>query len=421
MRTQVCYAATGFGLAVIAAALADRRLPDTERRVLVLGNTATIPEVAYEVSDIAGMGALLEAFDDVYRYNDAIAPQHPSLWQPRDLDLPILERGLRALWSLEGDIHLVLANLHVEPALNLALIFADATIDVYVDGLAGFGPTRSTPPRQIGVRVQRVLYPDLLPGIRPLLLRELAVEPTLIARESLLQVLATVEADAAAGGRSRSGGPVAVLVGQDLAAQSLLTVDEEQRLHLEMVEAAVAAGGTELVFKPRPSEPAGRTGPLVRRAAELGVHLRVSDGPELVETWYARGSVDLVVSCFSTALATAALYEVRTARVGTELLLERLNPYETANRMAAVVVAATVPPLSGRGKAGPAPEPAAGLSLEQLVTTVGYLMQPSRNPDLRSKAVSVLEQRFPAIQPYVRAERLAQLDLPAGPGRSRRA
>ena len=306
MRTQVCYAATGFGLALVARP--DRPLlPDADRRVLVLSNNAVIPETAYGVADLTGTAALLEMFDDVYSYNEAIAPQHPAMWQPRDIDLPIWERSLRSLWSLEGDLHLVLANLHLEPALILGQAFADATIDVYVDGLMGYGPTRSAVPPQVGTRVQRVLHPDLVPGVRPLLLREFAAEPVPIAPESCRKVLAALRVEAGPTDLARPPGPTAVLLAQDLTAPSLLTKDEERRLHLEMVEETVAAGYADLVFKPPPSGPAGPTGPLVRRAEELGARLTVREEPELVETWYAAGTVDLVVSCFCTALATAAL------------------------------------------------------------------------------------------------------------------
>lgn len=415
MRTQVCYAATGFGLAVVAAALTDRVLPEADRRVLVVSNNAVIPETAYGAADLTGAAALLEMFDDVYSYNDAIAPQHPSMWQPRDIDLPMWERSLRSLWSLEGDLHLVLANLHVEPALTLGQAFTDATIDVYADGLMGYGPTRSAVPAQVGTRVQRVLHPDLVPGVRPLLLREFAAEPVSIATESFRRVLATLRVEAEPADLDRPQRPTAVLLAQDLTAPSLLTKDEEHRLHLEMVEAVVAAGYADLVFKPPPSGPAGPTGPLVRRAEELGARLTVRDDPELVETWYAAGAVDLVVSCFCTALASAGWFGVPAARVGTEMLLERLRPYETGNRMAAVLVAATVPPLGSRAAQDvPAPLPA-GLPLQQLVDTIGYLMQPSRNADLRSSAIQVLEQRFAEVQPYLRPERLAQLDLPTAP------
>ena len=61
----------------------------------------------------AGIAPLIEAFDDVYSYNDAIAPQHPSVWQPRVEDLPIWERSLRSLWALEGDLHLVVESIQV--------------------------------------------------------------------------------------------------------------------------------------------------------------------------------------------------------------------------------------------------------------------------------------------------------------------
>ena len=43
MRTQVCYASTGFGLAIVAAALTDEALPEADRRVLVLSNNAACP------------------------------------------------------------------------------------------------------------------------------------------------------------------------------------------------------------------------------------------------------------------------------------------------------------------------------------------------------------------------------------------
>ena len=261
------------------------------------------------MADLTGATALLDMFDDVYSYNDAVAPQHPSIWQPRDIDLPIWERGLRSLWSLEGELHLVLANLHLEPALIVAQAFADATIDVYVDGLMGYGPTRSAIPPQVGTRVQRVLHPDLVPGVRPLLLRDFAAEPVPIATESSARCWR--RSGSRPNRRTWPGprGRPRFSWRQDLTAPSLLTKDEERRLHLEMVEATVAAGYADLVFKLPPSGPAGPTGSLVRRADELGARLTVREEPELVETWYAAGAVDLVVSCFCTALVTAGWYE----------------------------------------------------------------------------------------------------------------
>ena len=321
MRTQVFFASTAFGLATLAAAVEDQMFPHAARRVLVLSNNAAIPETAYGVADVAGTGPLIEVFDSVYSYNDAVAPQHPSVWQPRAVDLPIWERGLRSLWALEGDLHLVVESIQVSPALTLCRSFADATIDVYADGLMSYGPTRNLLPSQIGMRVERLLHLDLVPGVRPLLLREYGVTPVLISTESFSKVVAAIGAEAPPVALGVSGRPTAVLLGQYLSALNLVSEEEEQQLHLEMVEGAVAAGFTELVFKAHPGAPAGLTGPLIRRAGELGAQLAVREAPELVETWYASGQVDLVVGCFSTALATAALYGVPTARVGTELLL----------------------------------------------------------------------------------------------------
>ncbi len=418
MRTQVCYATTAFGLATVAAALGDETLPAADRRVLVLSNNGAIPEAGYGVADVAGTRALLEAFDDVYSYNDAVAPQHPAVWQPRDMDRPIWERGLRALWGLEGDLHLVVESIQVDPALALCQTFADATIDVYAEGLMSYGPTRNALPDQVGVRVQRVLYPDLVPGVVPLLLREYGAEPVLLSTGSFQQALSLVAAEAGPAGLPTSGERTAVLLGQYLSALGLLSPDEERRLYLQMVEETVAVGYTELVFKSHPGAPAGLTGPLAARAAELGAQLRVRESPELVETWYAAGAVDLVVGCFSTALATAALYGVPAARVGTEMVLERLTPYENSNRIPATVVAATIPPLTALSTTTP-PKPE--LPLVQLVKTVGYLMQPSRSPELRAEAVHLLQRRPDELRPYVKRLRLTQLDLPGSqePGPAR--
>jgi hypothetical protein len=413
MRTQVFLASTAFGLATLSAAVEDEMFGRSTRRVLVLSNNAAIPETAYGVADVAGTAPLIEAFDDVYSYNDAVAPQHPSSWQPRLADLPIWERSLRLLWALEGDLHLVVESIQVCPALALCQTFADATIDVYADGLMSYGPTRNALPAQVGTRVERVLHPDLVPGARPLLLREYGVRPVVISTESFSKVVAAIGAESGSSPLSASGRPTAVLLGQYLAALQLMTEEEERQLHLQMVEGAVAAGFSELIFKAHPGAPAGLTGPLVRRAGELGAQLTVRESPELVETWYASGEVDLVVGCFSTALATAALYGVPAARVGTELLLERLKPYENSNRIPAAVITATVPPLGGAPASDDVgPRPRGALAPAEVVDTVGYLMQPARNPDLRSTAVKLLEQRPTELRPYVRRKRLAKLGLP---------
>ena len=268
MRTHVFFASTAFGLASLAAAAADDMFPDASRRVLVLSNNAVFPETAYGVADVAGMAPLIEEFDAVYSYNDAVAPYHPTLWQPQVADRPIWERSLRSLWALEGDLHLVVENVHVAPAFDLCQTFVDATIDVYAEGLFSYGPTRNALPPQVGMRVQRLLPPR--PGAwgaaaaaarasRPVAADQHRVVPQGTGRH---RRRGRLDPTARGGVADRSAaGPVRV-------RSRLLTAQEELQLYLEMVEGTVAAGFAELVFKAHPR--AGRadrpTGPAGRRA-----------------------------------------------------------------------------------------------------------------------------------------------------------
>ena len=188
MSTQVFFASTAFGLATLAAAAEDDMLPEAARRVLVLSNNAVIPETAYGVADVAGIAPLIEAFDDVYSYNDAIAPQHPSVWQPQVVDLPIWERSLRSLWALEGDLHLVVAEHSGPPSPRPVpgLRRRDhRRVRRRADQLR---PHPDKLPAQVGMRVERLLHLDLVPRVRPLLLREYGVRPSLISTESFQKV-----------------------------------------------------------------------------------------------------------------------------------------------------------------------------------------------------------------------------------------
>lgn len=89
-------------------------------------------------------------------------------------------------------------------------------------------------------------------------------------------------------------------------------------------------------------------------AERLGAELTVLDAgilttPVLAEVLYQRMRPALVVGCFSTALLTAsALYGLPVARVGTEMLLDRLSPYENSNRMPVTLVDALLPELTDR-------------------------------------------------------------------------
>ena len=412
MSTQVFVASTGFGLATIVAALDDGLFPDAGRRVLVTSNNATVPETSPEISDLAGMTALFERFDAVHSYNELIAPQHPSRWRPRAEDLPIWQRHLQASWGMDDDLRLIVESIQAPPALALCSALPNARIDVYGDGLMSYGPTRISLPVTVASRIERLLHLDLLPGVRSLLLSEFDVPATVIDGEAFGKVVDRLEAAPELPDAGPRG--TAVLLGQYLGAIGLLTPAEELNLHLQMVQGAVAAGFRSLVFKPHPSASELTTRPLVLRARRLGTDLTVSATPALVEPWFRSDRVGLVIGCFSTALMTASsLYGLPVARIGTEMVLRRLRPYENSNRIPLTAVDAAVPDLADCARdADDRLVPTSGRDLQNLLDTVGYCMQPKLYPELRGPAVTFLAAGWRAHRRYLSRRRLADLNLP---------
>ena len=252
---------------------------------------------------MAGIEPLIAAFDDVYSYNDAIAPQHPSIWQPRVADLPIWERSLRSLWALEGDLHLVVESIQV------------------CSGPRPVPDLRRRDHRRVRRRAdelrphpQRVARPDRhaggsgyctwtwCRGSGRCCCGSTASGRCVISTESFHKVVAAIGAEAGPAGRCPPPvAPTAVLLGQYLVGAQ---ADDRRG----GTAAAPADGGgcgrgrfPELVFKAHPGAPAGLTAPLVRRADELGAHLTVRGD--------ARAGGDLV--------------RLRRGRPGRRLLLHR--------------------------------------------------------------------------------------------------
>lgn len=408
MSTLVVLASTAFGLATAVAALGSPDLAEARRRILVVADTTPMPEAGPPMTDVGGVTHLHTRFARVHDYNAAIEPQHPSAWQPRTADLPILERHLRALWDLGDDeIHLLVESIQVSPARTLCRIFADARITVYADGLMSYGPTRSPMPAQVGGRVERLLHLDLVPGVVPLLLREWQVPAAHIPTAEFRAVVAQMANRTDTGGLPRGA---TVLLGQYLAAAGLLSESEEDRLYQTMVLRCAEAGLDRLVFKPHPSAPRAQADRLRAGARERGLEVSVADRPGLVECWLEAGLVGAVVGCFSTGLVTAqTLYGVPAHRVGTKLLLERLSPYENSNRMPVTLVDATVPDAAASGPTAPRPD---AKRLSALVGAVGYAMQPELLAPERPAAAAFLARHYPDHARYFKRRRLTRLDLP---------
>ncbi|MET9832755.1 alpha-2,8-polysialyltransferase family protein [Streptomyces sp. NPDC006385] len=409
--TQIFCASTLYGVATLAAAIDSDLFEEAERRVLLVFNNSATPETTTPLDAMPGFEPLRSHFDDVLSWNEAIRPFHPGAWTPRTDDIPLFERYLRLLWGLGDDrVELVLESIQVTPALTVAQLFTGAPIDVYADGLMSYGPTRNKLDPLVGTRVRRLLHLDLVPGLTPLLLTEFDVPPQQVPTPAFLKVMS--ELTAAIPALPELPDNAALLLGQYLSALNILSVQEEEDLHVRMMRGAVARGHRSVVFKPHPTAPARFSRALEAEAEKLDVELTVLDTPVLAEVLFDKARPGLVVGCFSTALFTASsFYDLPVARIGTEPLLDRLTPYQNSNRVPAVLADAVLPDLESREGEDAVP----GEDLNGLVTAVGFSMQPQIHPGLRPAAERYLAKHFgPRTQRYFKRKRLTSLGLPGG-------
>ncbi|WP_405470644.1 alpha-2,8-polysialyltransferase family protein [Streptomyces canus] len=409
--TQIFCASTLYGAVTLAAAIDSDLFEEAERRVLLVFNNTATPETSLPLDAMPGFAPLRDHFDEVLSWNEAIRPFHPGSWTPRPDDIPLFERYLRLLWGLGEDrVELVLESLQVAPALTVAQIFTGAPVDVYADGLMSYGPTRNKLDPLVGTRVRRLLHLDLIAGLTPMLLTEFGVPPVVVPTSAFLKAMGELTATVEELPSLQDN--AALLLGQYLSALDILSPVEEENLHVRMLKGAVAKGHRSIVFKPHPSAPARFSRALEAEAEKLGVDLTVLDTPVLAEVLFEKARPALVVGCFSTALFTAsALYDLPTARIGTELLLERLTPYQNSNRVPVVLADAVLADLEGRGSEDAIP---AG-DLNALVTAVGFTMQPQIHPSLRPAAERYLSKHYkPRTQRYFKRKRLTSLGLPGG-------
>ncbi|MFF0185617.1 alpha-2,8-polysialyltransferase family protein [Streptomyces sp. NPDC005244] len=412
MTTQIFMASTLYGTATLAAALDTDSFGPADRRILLVSNNAATPETTPGVDEMPGFEQLRGRFDDVISWNETISPFHPGGWAPRPDDVPLWERHLRLAWNLgDDDVELAVESIQVNPALGISQIFMGAPVTVYADGLMSYGPTRNKIDPLVGTRVTRLLHLDLVPGLTPLLLTEFGVEPEIVPTDAFVKVLAQL---VDTGDELPALDEPALLLGQYLSALGILTAEEEEDLHVQMLKGAIALGHTRVVFKPHPTAPARWSRLLEREAERLGADLTVVDTPVLAEVLYQRMRPALVVGCFSTALLTAsALYGLPVARVGTGSLLDRLTPYENSNRVPVTIVDALLPELSDR-TAVTGQRPGMDVAdLTRLLRAVGFAMQPKIYPDLRPAAESYLTRHLDQhTWRYFKRKRLTSLALP---------
>lgn len=384
--TQVFYCSTFFGAMTLSAAIDAGCFSGGDgRRLLIVSSNAAVPEVTVRVDHTPGFETLRGRFDEIVFWNELIAPLHPSDWSPGAAELPMLSRLVGARLGLDVVSELVVESIAVAPARTIAGLLRDCPITVFSDGLMSYGPTRDALPTDIGGRVRRVLYLDLVPFLEPLLLREYDVKIEAVPRAAFTRVLAQLPEPP--GAVAARGGPV--IIGQYLSAVGIGTRDDEASLHADMLRALAARGYGHVVFKPHPAAGTGQVRRLRAVAAQLRVQLTVVEDSVSAEAWLRVARPELVVSCFSTALLTASCYfDLPVATMGCAAALEQLTPYQNSNRIPVTLVDALIPELDIDGTIIP-PVPA---DVAQLVQAVGYCMQPLRNPDLRESAVGYLRE-----------------------------
>lgn len=417
MTTQI-FAVSGLrGTALLAAALDSGCFVDARRRILLLCDTGPVPEAAAPLDTVPGFGPLRTRFDEVLSWNDAVFPLHPAAWTPRPDDVPLWERHLRRTWDLgDEEVELALESPLSGPSQALAQIFMGGPLTVYADGLTGYGPTPGKVPPLIGTRVRQLLHPDLLPGLRPLLLGEFDAVPRPLPTAALRKVFGEL-ADTTAEFGAPEGSVVLLLT-----EEGVLPAAEETELGLRTVRATAALGHTHLVLLPHPrgSSPCA---PAVRaEAARLGVGVTVPDSgpagtPVLAEVLFERLRPALVVGCSPTALLTAAAHHgLPVARTGTGSLLEHLTPYENPARIPATIVDALLPDLAGPDAVrdgAPLTGDEVAEALDGLLPAVAFAMQPRVRPDLRPAAERYLSTRLNArTWRYFKRRRLGSLALP---------
>ncbi|MFB7089563.1 polysialyltransferase family glycosyltransferase [Streptomyces sp. NPDC056296] len=416
--TRIFCASSLRGAATLAAALDAGLFTPTNRRLLLVANSAVNPETTPAVDTMPGFSRIGERFDEVLSWNETIAPFHPGGWSPRADDVPLWERYVRRLWGLADDeVRLVVESVQANPSLALCQLFTGAPVDVYADGLMSYGPTPDKVPPLVGTRIDRLLYPDLVPGLVPLLLTEYGVPPQPVPAEAVAKILGELAED---DGESPSpaGEQPALLFGQCLSALDVLTAAEETELHVSMVRGAAELGHRYVVFKPHPAAPALRSPALEEEASRLGVRLTVLDPAVPDETAVQRLRPALAVGCVSTGLLTAAsLYRVPAARAGTGTVLARLDPYENELRVPLTVVDALLPDVGDRSAvAGPGfPSEERVAELGALLQAVAFAMRPRVLASLRAAAEEYLAHRLDAHSwRYFKRRRLTALGLPGG-------
>lgn len=382
-------------------------------RILVVSNHSLAPETALPLWELPEAQPALQRFDRVVDLNATLSPIHPSTWSPGETELPVWERLLREQWGLgDGELELVVESPQVNPAVAIGRVFHTAFQRVHADGLMSYAATRNQLHLTNGQRMTSLHFLPYIEELQPVLLSEHGIVPVPLSLESyraaVVESMETVRPVLDAELGSLSGSTTALVVGQYLASLGIFTADEEDELHVSMLEEARSRGVAHVVFKPHPAAPPAAVSALREAAERLGLELTVFDRPVIAEAILAYLSPACVIGCFSTTLATArAAYGIPAVAVGTRTVLEALTPFENSNRVPAVLCDAV---MDGSSRTL---TPAEVERLQGLIEAIAYASRPKVVPHLRANAESYLESaQHTSDLGYFRRRRLTKLTLP---------
>ncbi len=397
--TRVLCVSSASGAALLAAAR-DAGAIGAGRLVLLVANEAQLPEITADPRECAGFGAVAAFADSVLSWNDLIAPLHPSAWRPPQPEIPVLSRLLATRLAPADEVEELLVESITEgPGRTLAALVPDVPITLLSHSLAAYGPPVRHATSEPTERVSRLLYVDLVPTLRPLLLPHAGVAAEAVPVERFRAALAPLGQEHPA--------LDAVLLGERYAERGMLSGADEHSLRINAVQALAAAGRRRVVFAPHPSAAPQDYAQLVDAAAAAGVQLSVGPAGYPHEAW-AIGQDALVVGTSQTALFLAA----DSATFGCRLLIDRPWAYDHPDRMPLVISDVLLPQLEATGAVTAPPD----LDLQHLVDAVAFLVAPSLLASLRDRAADWAVRNGTA--PYLRRKRLESLGVAVGsPGR----
>jgi|GEM_PF-5387757 len=405
--TVLLHAASPTGLLLLQAADLAGLLPAGPERALVLDSSTPGGRA---------VAALLTPSDST----------SPSL--PRPVAAPELGPGLGPVVDVAQDGARTVASLNPS-ALVLDVTSAPATAELLArsapratvtaldDGLRLVQPTPEELPPATAQRITALMAPPLIPGLDPVLLREVgaALRPLPLA---FIEEAATGWAWTPELSASR---PLLVL---GTSAPDLGRAAEAEREHLaaRLVRAGLDVGAGCIVLGPEPGQPLADTLALSEAAREAG--LPFVSLPAAVPVPVVHSAVKPVLSVSVDSPWLLFLRTVRGARVqsvATGRYLPRLAEVTDPAR----VRLATVDALLRRGLPTPVDEgavrgPAAGTAvLQRVVDAVAYSVAPQRLGQLRDEALPTLGNEPALRSAYVPRARVQELRQDQG-GEARR-